>query len=108
MTEPTFEELDSLGFDLWSRARPSNTRDLWGALDEGERSYWRSVARLAWPLRAQNAELVTALRGMLIVHEASGYPVGLSDGVLTALNRRVVAARDAIAAAAGHKEGGGK
>ncbi len=61
MNEPTFEELDSLGFDLWSRVRPSNTRDLWGALDEGERSYWRSVARLAWPLRARVVELETQM-----------------------------------------------
>ncbi len=110
MNEPTFEELDSLGFDLWSRARPSNTRDLWGALDEGERSYWRSVARLAWPLRAQNAELTTAMaRALDLIKTQAQHRAdhGSQSEPLPWISEayRVI---DAALAAAGQPQGSGK
>ncbi len=101
MIEPTFEELDRLGFDLWSRA-PRNTRDIWSAMDEGERSYWRSIAKLAWPLRIQNAELVAALSkarrhiGLLSEHPA----YRMSEAGLRQI--------DAALAGAGQSQGSGK
>ncbi len=63
MNEPPFEELDQLGFDLWSsevgnmQPRWPNIRDIWSALDEGERNHWRLFARRVRPLRCRVVEL---------------------------------------------------